>query len=293
MDEFTNVEASMYAEYFSDLEIAAICQFCTVWSFARITSAVLSDTTLLQPQHQADDAEATQHGSEPGIGIMARDYKNTILYAGFLGVWVFVVVGVLRSILDLAFCIFRTSDRFSMLGDSLYSSWHGSLTTIFSAFTILCVLNMAIICHSPIVRHKLGGASLKFLGTRILLLVMDMQQKLLDAFVYGSELYDHVQNVGGKLSINMPAVAIHNLEHSDELSKLKNLTFLNVWILIVAIFNLAMWSSLDLERAGFAKFHPVQEVLPDCERVKKVDTIAGPLLTKLTCEAHDDDPWDF
>jgi len=283
----------MYAEYFSDLEIAAICQFCTVWSFARIMSAVLSDTNLLH-RSRLEDIEGAGDSKELTAVVVAEDYKNTIMYAGFLGVWVFVVVGVVRSILDLAFCMFRSSERFSLLGDSLYTSCHDLITTVFSAFTLVCVLNMAIIGNSPIVRHKLGGANMKFLGTRILLLVMDMQQKVLDAFVYGGALYKSLDKVGGKVQIQSMSLDIHSFEHSDELSKLKNLTFLNVWILIVAIFNLAMWSSLDLEEAGFAKFHPIAEVFAKGCPDTQTDLVQGrPLLEELKCEAHDDDPWDF
>lgn len=355
------VESSMYAAYFMDLELAAICQFSAVWSFARITGAVLSDTDLLR-QSRPSDADHWERGdtspaaSDVGhrstgnwLGIscagflrggaakkaregsggisedrldlhtLAESYKTMILYAGFLGVWAYVVVGALRSLIDLVFCMFRSSERFSSVGDVLFTESYGTITTIFSVFTILCIINMFIICRSPIVRAKLGEANLKFLGTRVLLLVLDVQQKVLDAFVYGSMLFDKMDDIQGKLNISQTRFNIHSYRHSDELSKLKNLTLLNVWILAVAVLNLVMWHKLDLERSGFAKFKSVKGVDPNApkpaEEMPAILSFCGAgqdytsnkvaaqasnggeqakwLFSKEGEEEHDDDPWDF
>lgn len=339
--DFEVVESSMFAEYYMDLELAAICQFAAVWSFARITGAVLSDTNLLHqkrsPEHEGAEESAQlpsgccsrgkvlgqassfnvqgisskssdQMTATDDLGLdahtVAEDYKTTILYAGFLGVWAYVLVGGLRSLLDLVFCLFRSTQRFSEAGDSLFTVAYSTMTTIFSVFTMLCIVNMIIICHSPIVKHRLGEANLKFLGTRILLLVLDVQQKVLDACMYSNALWEKMEDKDGKVVLPGGAlnVDLASFKHSEELGKLKNLTFLNFWILLVALLNLALWWKMDLQHSGFAKFKPIPELvsseessqlLQEQEQEQRQDGHTGWIFHKEHVELHDDDPWDF
>merc|ERR1740139_771014 len=96
-----------------------------------------------------------------------------------------------------------------------------TFSPLLGVVTLLCVVNMAFVSKSPLVRERLGDAKSKFMGTRILLIAFDMQQKVLDGLVYGSAMYGSMVRFSHHLQSNVDwEVNVHDLSHSDEMSKL-------------------------------------------------------------------------
>lgn len=119
------------------------------------------------------------------------------------------------------------------------------VSTAFTTLTIICVLNMLIICRSTIITHHLGNANLKFLGTRMLLLVRDIQFKVIDAFIVGSALHSMVEERFNSIDLGIEWVRFNSFR-----AHLLNLSILNLECLYVVIFNWFAWHTLDVERAG-------------------------------------------
>merc|ERR1712032_1765671 len=128
-----------------------------------------------------------------------------------------------------------------------------------------------------IVKKALPKANMKLTGTRILVLVFDIQQQVLNVFIVGESLYKLVEKHQDRLPLGFD---IHTCEFHPEQSQLFNLTLLNFECLFVVIFNLAAWWDLDLEKAGFHRFPSSSTVLPNvsAQRLEPANSVEFPLL---------------
>jgi len=184
---------------------------------------------------------------------LVKEYTFTIKTAGFLGVWAFVVVGAVRCIFD--FCI-AEAVQFESLAErvgTFQQSVFETISTVFSALTMLCVINMFIICKVSTIESHLGKANQKFLGTRLLLLCGEIQEKIIAAFTVGKPLYHQVE-----LHATQYNIPIHRWKFSEEQAHLFHLSLLNFECLVVVIFNLYSWYHLDIEKSKIMNFKPIQ-----------------------------------
>mmetsp|Transcript_50211 Transcript_50211/g.101027 ORF Transcript_50211/g.101027 Transcript_50211/m.101027 type:complete len:460 (-) Transcript_50211:357-1736(-) len=235
--QWPRVQTIEFAMYTSDLELAALFQFSTVYAFARICGSVLSDRAFFKGEAAGEDAQ---------------EYILTIKTAGFLGVWAFVAVGMVRCIFTFITAEVEQFESFEAMANKLQETALQSVSTVFSAITLLCVVNMFIICRMSIITDKLQKANQKFMGTRLLLLAGEIQAKIIAAFTVNSALYNHVEKHAQKL--NFP---IHKWNLTDEQSHLLHLSLLNFECLVVVIYNLVAWYQLDIEKAGILNFKPL------------------------------------
>jgi len=239
-----------------DLELAALVQFSTVYAFTRICGSILTEAAF---QHQDEDSE------------LAHEYSRTIRLAGFLCVWAFVVVGICRCVLNIAFSEVQQTtalynatseeqseklDGWHRIVSDLHENFQDSISLVFSALTVLCVLNMFVICSMTMIKSRLGNANLKFTGTRLLILALEIQGKLIDAFTVGQGLYTTAQEFKDKLPDWVP---LKRWVFSKEQAHLFNLSILNIECLIVVVLNVHTWSSLDLQESGIMRFKKVSE----------------------------------
>lgn len=57
------------------------------------------------------------------------------------------------------------------------------LGTAFSIVTILCIMNMYVVCETSFITNVLGDANMKFLATRALILISQIQLRALEMLV--------------------------------------------------------------------------------------------------------------
>jgi len=263
------VQTIEFAMYTSDLELAALFQFSSVYAFARICGSILSEAIF------SKGPGATQDLEQVDARKLVKEYAFALKAAGFLGVWAFVAIGMLRCLFSFVIAEAEQFETYAGIASSLQSDALQSVSTVFSALTILCVINMIIICQISVIKDKLGDANMKFTGTRVLLLAGEVQARVISAFTVGSTLYEKAEQFSSELHKKVQ-IYIHEWSFSDEQAHLFHLSVLNFECLLVVIFNLITWYWLDLERSGIMNFkhftkpdnnHPEKEALLDAEDV--------------------------
>eukprot|EP00406_Dinophysis_acuminata_P030650 CAMPEP_0179358508 /NCGR_PEP_ID=MMETSP0797-20121207/78965_1 /TAXON_ID=47934 /ORGANISM="Dinophysis acuminata, Strain DAEP01" /LENGTH=575 /DNA_ID=CAMNT_0021073769 /DNA_START=26 /DNA_END=1753 /DNA_ORIENTATION=- len=222
--EWRKLEAIKFAMYTSDMEVASIFQFSTVYAFARLCGSYLTHGMHL-------DGENERSGQE---------YRHIVRTAGFLGVWLFVGVGMISCVFEFCLAEFKVSQTSGGVVTQLVDKVARHVSTAFTTLTIICVLNMLIICRSSIITHHLGNANI-----RMLLLVRDIQFKVIDAFIVGSTLHSMVEEKFNSIDLGIEWVRLNHFR-----AHLLNLSILNLECLYVVIFNWFAWHNLDVEKAG-------------------------------------------
>merc|ERR1712032_582209 len=256
----------------ADLEMAALFQFSTVYAFSRICGSILAAASFLH-DNSRESQEQNQHREKN-----AREYSKTLQLAGFLCVWGFVTVGIVRCLLNVAFAFAQVrlatgtmpSTNTTMpsstyqdmvqklewqkLVTDLHDSFSESINVAFAALTLLCVMNMVIICRMQMIEEKLGNANLKFTGTRLLILALEIQGKLMDAFTVDSKLYNTAEKYRSLLPDWVP---FKKWSFSTEQAHLFNLSLLNIECFLVVVLNYWTWHSLNLKDSGIMRFRKV------------------------------------
>merc|ERR1712137_668700 len=156
------------ALYTANLELACMCQYVVVLAFCWLCALIVTD-------------EST---SDPAV-------KSVMKYAGFLGVYSFVVVGMLRSFCSLALALvgvnaetWGLSKEFLQDKSDVTGMIETRLGTAFSLVTLLCVFNMFFVCKVKFITNVLGeDVNTKFLGTRALILISQFQLRALEFFI--------------------------------------------------------------------------------------------------------------
>merc|ERR1712110_1375770 len=103
----------------------------------------------------------------------AQEYKATVILAGFLCVWAFIAIGTCRSLFDLILAESEQFPSWKALTAAMQLTLLQRVKTAFIVLTGLCIINMKIICRMTVIKQHLGNADLKFLGTRLLILVKE------------------------------------------------------------------------------------------------------------------------
>lgn len=203
-------EVKDMALYTENLELAAVAQYYVVFVFSQLCNDILR--RLAKPE-------------------IAKVMQLT----GFMGVYAWVIIGVLRAIFDFGIALISAHpsirNAFGFTDEQLDTYEQlavAKIGTVFTVFTILCVYNMSVICKMKSIKRFLGNASLKFLGTRILLIIGQTQLKIVTKVV---ELSPQIA-ILDTLGINSTYRA--NLLHSS---------LLTYEVLIVVLLNVFAWNS--------------------------------------------------
>merc|ERR1712150_138254 len=122
----------------------------------------------------------------------------------------------------------------------------GKLGIIFTFVTLLCMANMIMVSKTRDIRDCLGNANLKFLGTRLVLLIAQIQPQVLNAVTKGSSLYTSVHTkVLPVLEEKFPKLDVIKYfsywTFSERQADLAHVCLLNVEGLIVVIATLLFW----------------------------------------------------
>lgn len=203
------VDLALYEENF---QLAACCQFYVVFIFTRLTYSFIK-----------------KHSSPKTLVIVE--------YAGFQGAHAWVLIGVLQAVVTFLHEYLKAHYAESFgddtKGNEVFVGILGKLKTIFMPITLLCVYNMLLICKFEPVTKALGNANAKFLGTRLLLLVAQVQKTVLESPLF-------IKNV---LGLN----PVSNLSEV----KLMHSSLITVECLVVVLFNFWFWTGahdIDTDR---------------------------------------------
>lgn len=151
--------ATDLALFEENLELAAVCQYYTVFVFSQICVSLLEE----------------QKGS--------KDMKTAIKFVGFQGVYAWCIIGSIHSILLFAIAFSgHHIDQTDPQQVAMYAKGRAAEKTvglIASVLSLLCTYNMLVVCKLPYMKSALGNASMKFNGTKVLLLLGPNQLKIL------------------------------------------------------------------------------------------------------------------
>merc|ERR1719382_1781327 len=237
---FDKVEKWEMALYRMDQEVGQLFQFVSVYAFCRICSSFLNETL----------GEVTGgNNSNSELAVVAKEFKRLVRYAGFLAVWAFILVGCFRCLLEFFVaesCYYEVmEDSFSVLNKSVIQP----LNIIFSFLTIMCVANMFIVGRTRTIKDRLGNANLKFMGARLLLLIIAIQEQAAQVLTSNSPMHNKVVEKAKDHGLDISAFALTELQ-----ADLLHLSLLNLECLFVVVFNAFAWRDLELEKAGVADY---------------------------------------
>jgi len=163
-----------------------------------------------------------------------KEMRFAMKYTGFQGVYAYCLIGAVKSMVVFAVALVNAHKLF-------FSRWFDpngllqksevameKIDTAFLIVTILCIYNMAMICKLTHVKKVLGKASIKFLATRMLLLISQIQLKIIMQFTSPSK------------AVPIPFMAHWHL--SIYQGYLLHSTLLTYECLLLVAFNLFVWT---------------------------------------------------
>jgi len=201
------------ALFSENLELAAVCQYYTVFVFSQICVSLMAE----------------QKSSE--------DMKTAIRFAGFQGVYSWCIFGSMHSFLLFVIAFFghhidtENSTQVALLAKG--KAAEKTLGTIASVLSLLCTYNMFVICKLPYMKKALGNASMKFNGTKILLLLGPNQLKILMSLTIKSAVSGPKKKLVGFLNL------------SEERAMLLHSSLLCFECFVVVILNYVSWRGLS------------------------------------------------
>lgn len=246
------VETIEYALFTGDMELAQAFQYFAVHVFARLCGEYLCDSGILRAYHLL-----VPGNREHDFHQHALEYRRMITWAAFLVTHAFVAVGIVRCFFDFIIAEARTYESYSVAAETLQSEISSKLGLVFGVLTILCVVNMKIICGMKDITDKLAKAGVMFMGTRILLLISDNQAMLVEAFTVNSTLYSKAMEAKSTLWFRNDLPEWNFYEHQAHMF---HLALLNLECLVVVVFNVIVWRSLDVERSELMSPKPLQDM---------------------------------
>eukprot|EP00927_Polykrikos_kofoidii_P033360 TRINITY_DN2820_c0_g3_i1.p1 TRINITY_DN2820_c0_g3~~TRINITY_DN2820_c0_g3_i1.p1 ORF type:complete len:467 (+),score=60.41 TRINITY_DN2820_c0_g3_i1:71-1471(+) len=216
--------------YHMCLELVDAFQFLAVWKFA----------TFVQP------------ALNPPEG-----YETFIKFGGLQGVYAYSLVGTIKCFGNLAITMTQEDEAYRAVAAQFQLKFETFLGPVFAFLTILCVANMILVSSLQDVKDDLPGCNSKFLGTRIMLLVSQLQLNICKAFVKGMPLYKAVRHVVNKPAAqkHIPQFVIdllHRWTFSEFQANLLHSSLLTLECLFLVIFNTRIWDLKD-KNLAFSK----------------------------------------
>jgi len=228
------------------MQVGAAAQFLAVWAYSRLCTAY----------HHLN--------ADPDL----EDFKFVHTWAGSQGIHAYVIVGLATCMLRLveAYCSFYNhasaeSEAFNFL--------EARMEPVLSFATVLCVYNMFILSKTRDLIAALGtDVNLKFLATRLLLLIAQIQPIVLNALVNKSTLCTFLTE-HPSLSPYRPGFVCSISKYQSDLA---NASLLGYECLVLILFDRYFWN---------AKF--ISDIL---HKAGNVATLRAGLIEKGAAENH-------
>lgn len=244
-EEVKNLELATYE---ADLELANFFQFVTIASFGYLCGVFLSRSRYLNLDYEQNDSEEVE--------LVKGQYRRILQWLSIQGLFAYVVVGALRTLISLVATVMKESPPLQAAASSLEVNGLHSTDKLFIFVTIFCVINMQFIGKMKDIRDHLGkNVNMKFMGTRLLLLISQMQLKILAAFTIGSVMYTKVKTglEKEKNKHGWIAVDINDWAFGQNKAQLLHSSLLVFESLLVVIANSILWKLDDKQMLGLLK----------------------------------------
>merc|ERR1711966_377821 len=111
------------------------------------------------------------------------------------------------------------------------------MSTMFMFATILCVFNMLMISKMLPLRDALGNVTLKFHGTRLMLLVVQIQPQALAALTVENPSFQKAKQLAQDHDIDY----LDDWKFNAKQAELLNISLILGWCFLVAVWNAAFW----------------------------------------------------
>jgi len=229
------------ATYETDQGLSKCFQFLIVFHFARLCSKMFETSKYLK---QIKDEESNDN-SQPSVTDL---YKTTLKFAALQGIYGYVVVGAAMALTQF-FCSFfgefEQVPEFKQWADLAKQAAIVQERVLkvagpcFTLVTILCVINMFLIGKMRELTDRLGNATAKFLGVRVLLLVGQVQVQVLGTLSNQNKLDDITQKLVDRGYIS--EVTRNGIVFTEDHANLLNATLLCVECLLIVVFNRISW----------------------------------------------------
>jgi hypothetical protein len=141
------------ALFHENLGLAKLLQFYAVFNFAQLMHSFV-ESRLQSSSH-------------------CKEFLGIIKYSAFQGVYAWVFAGTLTE-------IWKWSMLHTDSQNATIKYIDERLSGAFSTLTVLCVYNMIIICNWQPIQESLVNTSRKFIGTRALLLIAQLQLGIIE-----------------------------------------------------------------------------------------------------------------
>jgi len=227
---------SLYKENF---ELAAICQYFAVFVFTQLCVNLLRDITS-----KIDHEEAKAKG-------WGDDMMKAMQLTGFQGAYLWCIFGSLHSVLLFILAYFPHNGYMNLATTSKFLAIKSKISIIASVASLLCTYNMIVICKLKFIRESLGQPSLKFNGTKIMLLLGPNQLKIISALVNTSDNY--------LLTLPMLRNIVRGLDLSQERSYLVHSSLMCFECLVVVLINLWAWELIPAAKEDADGYHKVPD----------------------------------
>lgn len=237
-----------------DMELAAICQFVTVFAFATLSKKFFNlnfieqmvrkrETLLFKKlDHLLKNGEKLELGNglemEDLLDVIHhsnKQHKDSLSRAGLLGVWAHIFVGICRALVLIVVSIGMQSkdpEIVAQVSDT-QAQVLAYLEPVFSFSTLLCMVNMKIILDMDALKDEQAFgkyASLMFLAARVLIILADTQLQVAKAAA--KILFD-----------------VFEYEVSPYQIELLHVSLLEIWCLGLVVFNSYMWKETVRSRS--------------------------------------------
>lgn len=205
--------------YHMCLELVDAFQFLAVWKFASFAYSAMN----------------------PPEG-----YERFLKYGGLQGVYAYSLVGIIKCALNFVITVMQEDDKFISIAAGFQEKLASFMGPVSATLTIMCVVNMSIAANLQDVKNVLPGANSKFLGTRIMLIVSQLQLSVFKAFVKGMPLYRALRRAVHTPTAqnNIPQFLIdilHSWKFSEFQANLLHSSLLTIECLLLVIFNTRVW----------------------------------------------------
>mmetsp|Transcript_60337 Transcript_60337/g.127788 ORF Transcript_60337/g.127788 Transcript_60337/m.127788 type:complete len:449 (+) Transcript_60337:69-1415(+) len=258
-EEVKTLELAMYR---MNLEVANFFQYMTIFLFGRLCVRYLR--------------------------AVPAEYRTTLMTAGLQGVYLYVFAGICRCIANMVMAVLgeeKDSWRQYQM-EQIKSKIMPKVEPVFTVATILCVINMLIICRMSEIKKSLPSANLKFQGVRILVLISQIQMQVLLGLKVGGQFYNLVTE-------HLPDKYqgwVKYWDLSEYRAELLHACLLCYECLLVAIFNSCFWST-KIDYAAARELQAAEddnddELDVDEEKGSRVDAAVHPLEQPLLPHAQ-------
>jgi len=212
-DLWDQVKAQEEATWVQDLQVATGFQFFAVFIFGQVCVYALQ------------------------MDISHFEERNKLLQLSIMGLHAFVLLGAALSVISVVIAMFSSVPEYAEILRPYQHKLDTKVQPVFAAFTILAMANMIFLGRLKPVAKQIPNTNKKFLATRMLLLISQIQHTVLGTF----------QNTPEKASPVVEFLAKHRLMHRDYYYLYENqIRLLHSSLLVVECFamtvvNYYMW----------------------------------------------------